>query len=120
MLVPVDGDEPVSGDAVAPPELVCGGSFRFGTAPTAWSVGVSETAAGASIAGAPAVVDDGESSSPALDLPSAKAAPAATSKPTAASAMTRELTATTLSHLTGEQVVLSLALPGMRHRVFVV
>ena len=120
MLVPVDGDEPVSGEAVAPPELVWGGSFRFGTAPTVWSVGVSEAAAGASIAGAPAGSEDEASPSPALDLPSAKAAPAATSRPTTASAMTRELTATTLSHLTGEQVFLSVALPGMRHRVFVV
>lgn len=35
--VPVGADEPESGDAAVPPvppELLCGGSFRSGTAPT--------------------------------------------------------------------------------------
>ena len=117
MLVPVDGDEPVSGEDVAPPpELVGGGSLRSGTAPTVWSVGVSATAAGASIAAAGAGSEADESPSPALDLPIAKAAPAATSRPTTASAMTRELACTAPSHLTGEQLVRSFGLPGMRQR----
>jgi hypothetical protein len=117
---PVSGDpvEPVSGEAVAPPELLGGGSFRSATAPTVRSVGVSEAAAGASISGAPAGSDAEESPSPALAFPKAKAAPAATSRPTTASAMTRELAGTALSHLSVEHLDRSLALPGMRQRGF--
>lgn len=117
----VSGDvvEPVPGDVVAPPELVCGGSFRSATPPTVRSVGVSEAGAGASIAGALAGSEDAEESpSPALALPTAKAAPAATSRPTTASAVTRELAGTAISHLSVEHLDRSLLLPGMRQRGF--
>jgi hypothetical protein len=86
----VEGAEP--DDGVVPAELVGGGFLSAGTPPTAWSRGVSSTPAGASI-WATLAGSDG-SLSPAVDLPIAKAAPAATSRPTTAIAMALELSPT--------------------------